>query len=252
MVWPYQIKRGGGIYCSYKCSHEPQKNRKKVICISCNNEFDVTPSRLKKGEGKFCSWKCYKKFLKQNSTLIEVKCQRCGKSFKVKPNEYKKGWGKYCSKECEKNRIKRICKYCKNEFEIPHAWAKKTKGHGSFCSRKCHHNFSRKNPQYTSNWKGGISFEPYDSRFNDSLKLFIKERDNFTCQICFKKKDRKEDLAVHHIDYNKKNSDPNNLISVCTHPCHIQTNYNREYWQKVLTEYIKLWIGEIPTLYNLF
>ena len=36
-------------------------------------------------------------------------------------------------------------------------------------------------------------------------------------------------LYVHHIDYDKKNLDMNNLISLCN-SCHTKTNYNREYW----------------------
>lgn len=34
---------------------------------------------------------------------------------------------------------------------------------------------------------------------------------------------------VHHIDYNKLNCNPNNLITLCK-SCHMKTNFNREYW----------------------
>ena len=36
-------------------------------------------------------------------------------------------------------------------------------------------------------------------------------------------------LNVHHIDYNKLNCMPNNLLSLCD-KCHRKTNNNREYW----------------------
>ena len=79
-------------------------------------------------------------------------------------------------------------------------------------------------------WLGGISFEPYSPEFNKQLKRQIRERDKFTCQEC-KQTEKKlgHTLICHHIDYNKKNSDPNNLISLCR-PCHTQTNFSREDW----------------------
>ncbi len=79
-------------------------------------------------------------------------------------------------------------------------------------------------------WKGGISFEPYSSKFNKQLKKEIKKRDNFTCQNC----NKKENLCIHHIDYNKQNCSHNNLITVCN-SCNSKFNFNREKW----TEYFK-------------
>lgn len=75
-------------------------------------------------------------------------------------------------------------------------------------------------------WRGGISFEPYGSKFNSALKRQIRERDNYTCQMCFELGN-----FVHHIDYDKKSNDPSNLITLCN-GCHSKTNYNREYWIK--------------------
>lgn len=75
-------------------------------------------------------------------------------------------------------------------------------------------------------WRGGISLEPYAPNFDDVLKKKIRERDNYTCNRC-----HKWGKMVHHIDYNKKNSDPSNLITLCV-SCHMKTNYNRDYWIK--------------------
>jgi len=36
---------------------------------------------------------------------------------------------------------------------------------------------------------------------------------------------------VHHINYNKKLSIPQNCISLCV-PCHLKTNHNRKHWTK--------------------
>lgn len=80
-----------------------------------------------------------------------------------------------------------------------------------------------------NNWRGGLSFEPYSSEFNNQLKYKIRERDNFTCQKCGKKENGKAH-DCHHKNYNKKDSRPENLITLCL-SCHMKTNYNREYWQ---------------------
>jgi hypothetical protein len=75
------------------------------------------------------------------------------------------------------------------------------------------------------NWRGGIWFEPYPQDWTKTLKQSIRQRDNYTCQICGKE----PAIIVHHIDYNKKNCDTKNLIVVCS-PCHSKTNFNRKYW----------------------
>ena len=80
------------------------------------------------------------------------------------------------------------------------------------------------------NWQDGISFEPYGVEFNKELREQIRERDNYACREC---KHTQEELgyklAVHHVDYDKKNSDEKNLISLCK-SCHAQTNFGREDW----------------------
>ena len=75
------------------------------------------------------------------------------------------------------------------------------------------------------NWRGGKSFEPYNSDFGLELKAKIKYRDNHQCQEC----GTDIGLCIHHIDYNKLNSNPSNLITLCR-SCHSKTNFTRENW----------------------
>ncbi len=80
------------------------------------------------------------------------------------------------------------------------------------------------------NWQGGISFEPYGVEFNNELKEQIRERDRYRCQQCFRHQDELgRKLDIHHIDFNKKNNDPNNLISLCRN-CHAQIQFNKKDW----------------------
>jgi len=76
------------------------------------------------------------------------------------------------------------------------------------------------------NWLGGISFEPYDYNFNKRFKKFIRTRDDYCCQVCGKE----NSFSVHHIDYNKFNSDETNCITLCR-SCHAKTNFNRNIWK---------------------
>jgi len=81
-----------------------------------------------------------------------------------------------------------------------------------------------------SNWKGGISNELYcDEWIDKEYRKDIKERDNYTCQN-FDCKGNSKRLCIHHIDYNKKNCKPDNLITVCVN-CNSKANRNREYWE---------------------
>lgn len=81
------------------------------------------------------------------------------------------------------------------------------------------------------NWKGGISFEPYSTDWVESLKESIRQRDNHTCRLCGSHQEKRT-FHVHHIDYDKKNCDPQNLITLC-YSCHTKTNHKREKWIEI-------------------
>ena len=94
-------------------------------------------------------------------------------------------------------------------------WNKYVHGHVAYC-------------------KNTIKLYPFE--FNDELRKLIRERDSKTCQLCnrtWKIGNRK--FHIHHIDYNKENTELDNIITLCT-SCHMKTNskYKRKYYQKKL------------------
>lgn len=82
------------------------------------------------------------------------------------------------------------------------------------------------------NWQGGLSFKPYTTDWTNDLKRAIRKRDRYTCGICGKE----PAIIIHHIDYNKLNCNPNNLITLCRE-CHGKTNHSRNYWIDYFKKY---------------
>lgn len=124
----------------------------------------------------------------------------------------------------------------------------------NFCGDKCYgtwrsENFKGEaNPNHGNsiltgeknpNWRGGIQYAPYPSIWGDSLfKDGVRERDAFTCQNPECQGGDKR-LVIHHIDYDKKNCDTRNLITLCN-TCNVRANYNREFWEAGYSEIIRL------------
>jgi len=86
-----------------------------------------------------------------------------------------------------------------------------------------------------SKWTEFKKFEDYPREFHN-IKEKIRKRDNYRCQECFRhqselrnKKNKQVKLDIHHIDFNKKNNNPLNLLSLCR-TCHSQTYFNRDKW----------------------
>jgi 5-methylcytosine-specific restriction endonuclease McrA len=79
------------------------------------------------------------------------------------------------------------------------------------------------------NWRGGVSKKEYSAFYKRNLAPKVREL--FTsCQIC----GTKENLEVHHIDSDRHNNIPTNLITLC-HRCNID-----DLWGKHLIYRAKL------------
>ena len=87
-------------------------------------------------------------------------------------------------------------------------------------------------------WRGGHSYRDYcPVFFNREYKQSIRDRDGNLCLNCSRTEDQEgRKLSVHHINYDKKNCDLNNLVTVCN-KCNTQANKDREWhteWYKLM------------------
>ena len=190
------------------------------LCENCKKEIKLFPSKVKAYTNRqankhfFCSKKCYQDWWIKN--MIEIR-------------ENHPKW--------KGGNIKKECKFCGKSF------SKRRRGKDRkylFCSKECFgKSMSGENSRW---WKGGISFKPYTTDWTQDLKRAIRKRDKYTCQICGKE----PAICCHHIDYDKKNCNSNNLIILC-HSCHSKTNHNRDYWTRFLRNKISI-INPVETL----
>ena len=167
----------------------------------------------------------------RNKTGKFIKCDFCGKPFYViscRQNE-----AKYCSHKCYTEAIK-LGKYPKNGFQKGNILGSRKrqsytrKPHSEETKRKIGKgNKGKLIGEKNHQWQGGKSFETYGVDWTLTLKQSIRQRDNYTCQMCGKE----PSIQVHHIDHNKKNCNSNNLITLCR-SCH-RTIHNKNKKDKI-------------------
>lgn len=181
----------------------------ECLC-NCGNIVNVTGRNLKTGNNKSCG--CLSKEVRGKSRRKDLTGKRFGKLLvleSVESNKKRRQW--LCRCDCGKNKITSGCNLTSKKVMSCGCYQLESR-----TGANCHL------------WKGGISKDPYNHNWNGSLKNKIRERDNYTCQLC-NKKQTKEKLSIHHIDYNKQNINEYNLISLCR-SCHTKTNHLRDKW----------------------
>lgn len=210
-----KLRRRGEKIMSFQGRHHSNKSRRKMSQSHKGKHFsEETKKRMSKSRtGKnnpFYGKKHTESTKKKISQLGRGRCHT--KETKRKISESNKG--KIRSQEMRERYSKAKKGLCFSEEHKKHL----SENHADFRGEK------------SSQWLGGISREPYSFEFDKKLKHSIRKRDNYVCQFCGRteKKNRRA-LCIHHIDYNKKNSIPQNLISLC-HCCNSMVNADRKFW----------------------
>jgi hypothetical protein len=210
----------------------------KLNCVRCGKEYSVKPYR--KTTAKYCSDFCRLQsdiFRKgnHNSPNTEFKTGRIyTQSDAHKKHISEANLGKHHSEETkQKIRIANLGRHpseeTKRKIGLIHKGNKYQLGRKQ-SKETIEKRVSKFRGENHFNWQGGKSFKPYGLEFNKKLKELIRDREGRRCFICkITELKNKEKLTIHHIDYNKKNNNPNNLIALCR-SCHAITNFNRTHW----------------------
>lgn len=205
---------------------------KKKLRLAAIRQWErMTPEEIselgrklsKKLKGKVCWCKGLTKEtdIRVKKMAEKVKGRHCSVETRKKLSEASKG--RHYSVETKKKVSEGLKEYYQKHPERKEVLRESTKAlwqNLEYRSKHCGEN--------NGSWKDGSSVVLYPCEFSNFLKSQIKERDNYTCQICGCT-DRNE-LRVHHIDYNKKNNHPSNLVTLCCR-CNPKVNGNRSYWE---------------------
>jgi len=158
--------------------------------------------------------------------MIKKKCIHCGMEFEVFP--YIKDKAKFCSRMC-RDKFGHT-KEAREKMSNSHKGKKLSKEHKDKISKSV--SIALTGKKFSEETKQKQS-ESHKGKWTKTLKESIRQRDNFTCQYCGEKQTTRK-LDVHHIDYNKENLNPDNLISLCL-KCHRITSGNRDYHYALCT-----------------
>lgn len=85
------------------------------------------------------------------------------------------------------------------------------------------------------NWRGGITERRYPDVFTIKLKENVRNKYYRCCVLCLKDESiNGRKLSIHHIDFNKGNCIPKNLVPICN-KCHGLVSHDRIYSEQYLT-----------------
>ena len=186
--------------------------------------------------------------------MLKCKCG-CGQEVTKESNRYILGHNWKGKKHSEESKEKMSDSLKGNKYNLGNKHSEETKRKMSEAKKglKCYwfdKKFSEESKHKMSeskkgkkhpNWQGGISFEPYCSRFNKELKEKIRNEYNRKCFLCGKneednitKTNKFRKLSVHHVDMDKEqgcNGKQWKLIPLCL-SCHTELHNNKKSWRK--------------------
>lgn len=237
-------------YCTKDCRRAAEYELSRQInsrpCVACGTLTYRPPAhwrRLTNQDKFYCSHKCHGAANggAENPAYTGSRdkvCPYCKEQFQAI-----KGKQTYCSSICSgaayhQRTLKkwggavRHCLYCSMQFE-PVTKIQK------YCNRKCadKHHAHRISGNGNGRYVHGDALRPYPPGWTRTHKEQIRERDGHSCRLCGRAAEPQRRLDVHHIDYNKDNLDPSNLITLCRF-CHGKMHglpASREEWKKKLS-----------------
>lgn len=160
-------------------------------------------------------------------------CSVCNKEFSYTAylSAEKKQPRATCSKVCQyrlvsksgQRRVERVCKNCSKTYSTIPCFRK------VFCSKKClYDHLSKRIGEKNPAWRPVGEKSSYRS-----LRLSVRKEimdSGYVCEDCLQKNDVME---VHHVDKNRHNDDPSNLVVLCK-PCHANRHKGERAYNLIL------------------
>jgi len=194
-----------------------------TICKTCNKEFTHKDWEKR----VYCSRECHYKdptFLQSANEARRGSKHR--EESRAKMRESRKKQTNVSNQFIVTGVIQKtllLCRNCQQPSIISNSEIKR--GGGKYCSRECY-------AESVTNKLRDTNRSIYRMRTWKKKREEIYKRDNYECQECGTETTRttgKQKICCHHIDYDARNFDNNNLITLCS-SCHGKTNHDRAFW----------------------
>ena len=201
-------------------------NRKKidVPCSYCGEILKISKNKI--NETNFCKDEngklfsdCRTLWLKENSKVVSIPCANCGKPVERCPGNICESGNVFCNRSCHdehmKTKIEVECACCgKTLMRWP---SKVDRQENQFCNNICNAIWLSINIRGENhpNWQDGRSEWTYCEVWRDEeYKRSFRDRDKNRCMNpkCWGKSKK---LVIHHIDHDRMNCGPSNLITLC-------------------------------------
>jgi len=202
----------------YKLLTKKYINNKQKLVFICPNghKYYITWSNWKLG------YRCAKCANNIKKTIYEVKQSFENEGYYLLTTEYKNN----------KQKLKCICP---NDHIWEVSWSDWVQG---YRCRYCY--YDNITGEGNVNWEGGVSRDEYCKEwYIKGFKEAIKKRDGYRCLNPLCDRIDQDDLTVHHIDYDKKNCEPTNLITLCRR-CNIKANSDRKWFKDYYDTLLKI------------
>lgn len=206
----------------YINQHKSLKEIAEIIGSCQANIFKILKRNNIERRSSACN--IWNKGLNKNDPRVIAKSKKQAETLKVK---YALGeikpWNKGLTADTDKRVKLNIEKILKNRIYIS--------GESHPCYGKPLSEETRRKLSIAHGGNGNLEKNrKYGLEFNERLKEKIRFLGNYKCQLCgCPQIENEEALSIHHVDYNKKNNNINNLIALCR-GCHSKTNINRNHW----------------------
>lgn len=252
---PRRLKANPNQFCDHACHTAFQRRRRtEAVCSVCGTAIDRPPSVLAKSKTLACSEPCRRISISRSHVEVrgtaetrQATCAQCGKEFTRKPSQLAKYGQSFCSQACRFGREPvspttvpaeyaprkrqsfpelRTGRWEPCEMCGEPVWCFKSRQWKHvFCGRSCGDAWKmQRNGSAHPLWQGGST--DYAPGFNSAIKKVIRKRDGNLCQICQRPPAGTRAHHVHHIDDDKTNHAPSNLVTLCF-GCHGKIHHGR-------------------------